>query len=153
MIEEPDRWAEDFVAAGCGTVIVHAETDHHLHRTLGSIRDTGAAAGVALNPSTPLGAVEHVLDEVDLLVLMTVNPGFGGQAYIEAVEPKIREARAMLDERGLATPIEVDGGIKPATIRRARAAGAEHFIAGSAILGHPDGKAAAVAGLRAALEA
>lgn len=153
MIEEPDRWAEDYVAAGCSTVIVHAETDHHLHRTLGSIRGTGAAAGVALNPSTPLGAVEHVLDEVDLLVLMTVNPGFGGQAYIEAVEAKIRDARRMLDDRGRGTPIEVDGGIKPTTIRRAHDAGAEHFIAGSAILAHPDGKAAAVAELRAALEA
>lgn len=153
MVEEPDRWIEDFVAAGCSTVIVHAETDRHLHRTLGAIRDTGADAGVALNPSTPMGAVEHVLGEIDLLVLMTVNPGFGGQAYIEAVETKVREARGLLDERGLSVPIEVDGGIKPHTIGRARAAGAEHFIAGSAILAHPDGKTAAVAELRAALEA
>lgn len=153
MVEEPERWIEGFVSAGCGTVIVHAETDRHLHRTLGAIRDAGARAGVALNPSTPLGAVEHVLSELDLLVLMTVNPGFGGQRYIDGIEPKIRDARRMLDAGGATTPIEVDGGMKPTTIGRAAAAGAEHFIAGSAILGHPDGKAAAVAELRAALAA
>ncbi len=151
MVEHPTTAAASFAEAGCEIVIVHAETAQHLHRLLGSIRDAGARPGVALNPATPLSAVDGVWEEMDLLVLMTVNPGFGGQTYIQAVERKIKEARRVIDERNLDVRIEVDGGIKPHTIGRARRAGAEDFIAGSAILGHPEGKAAAVAGLRAAL--
>ena len=153
MIEHPATAVADYASAGCELIIVHAETATHLHRLLGTIREAGARPGVALNPATPLSDIDGVWEELDLLVLMTVNPGYGGQAYIPAVERKISEARRVIDDRGLDVRIEVDGGIKPHTIGSARAAGAEDFIAGSAILGHPEGKAAAVAGLWAALEA
>jgi len=151
MVEAPERWVASFVEAGCATVIVHAEADRHLHRTLSLIRDLGAHAGVALNPSSPLEAVTGVVDLVDLLVVMTVNPGFGGQSYLTSMEHKVAAARALFDAGGHDIPIEVDGGIKASTIGGAYRAGARRFIAGSAILGHPDGKAAAVAELRAAL--
>lgn len=151
MIEDPARWALDYVAAGCATVIVHVETDPHLHRTLAAIRDAGAGAGVALNPSTSLDAIANVVDLIDLLVVMTVNPGFGGQAYIASMEPKITAARRLLDDAANPAPVEVDGGIKPSTIAAAHRAGARRFIAGSAILAHPDGKATAVRELRDAL--
>lgn len=151
MVEDPDPWLEPFVEAGCATVIVHAEAARHLHRTLARIRSLGAAAGVALNPSTGLEAVRHVLDLVDLLLVMTVNPGFGGQAYLASMEPKIAEARALLDAAGSGAALEVDGGIGPATIGRARAAGADTFVCGSSITAHPAGAAAAVAELRDAL--
>ncbi len=151
MIEEPDRWLPAYIRAGCETVIVHAEACPHLHRTLTTIRTLGAQAGVALNPATPLDAIRHVLREIDLLLVMTVEPGFGGQSYIAAMETKIDEARRMVDPAGLAVQIEVDGGINPSTVAGAREAGADLFVAGSAILAHPRGKRWAVNELRDAL--
>jgi ribulose-phosphate 3-epimerase len=151
MIDEPDRWLDDYVGAGCDTVIVHVEACRHLHRALSAIRGLGAKAGAALNPATPLEVIRHVLDQIDLLLIMTVNPGFGGQAYIGAMEPKITEARRMIDGGGLDVSIEVDGGISPRTAPGARQAGAELLVAGSSILGHPEGKRAGVAGLRRSL--
>jgi ribulose-phosphate 3-epimerase len=151
MVEDPDPWLEPFVAAGCATVIVHAEATRHLHRTLARIRSLGAAAGVALNPATPLDAVRHVLYAVDLLLVMTVDPGFGGQTYLASMERKIAEARDLIDREGTETALEVDGGIGPATIGGARRAGADTFVAGSAIAGHPAGPAEAVRQLRTVL--
>jgi ribulose-phosphate 3-epimerase len=151
MIEEPERWFGAYVEAGCQTVIPHAETTDDLPGLLVAIRDAGAKAGVALNPETGLDALDGAVDLIDLLVVMTVHPGFGGQGYLAEMESKITAARRLLDAAGNPAPIEVDGGIKAHNIARAAAAGAEHFISGSGILGHPDGKAAAVAELRAAL--
>ncbi|MGH2578499.1 MAG: ribulose-phosphate 3-epimerase [Actinomycetota bacterium] len=152
MVDEPDRWIEPFAEAGCDTVIVHQEACPHLHRTLSLIRALDVRAGVALNPATPIDCVRHVLDMVDLLVVMTVNPGFGGQSYIAAMEKKVAEARDLIDRSGFGTTIEVDGGISVATAAGAEKAGAEFLVAGSAILGHAEGKRAAVAELRRCLE-
>lgn len=151
MVLTPDVLAERYVEAGCSRLIVHAEACPHLHRTLGNVAALGATAGVALNPATPVSAVAHVLDLVDLVLVMTVNPGFGGQSYIAAMEPKIQELRALLDARGLADTvnIEVDGGIGPATIAGAAAAGANVLIAGTALYRDELGLAHAVADLRA----
>lgn len=151
MIERPDEVLEDYRDAGCDTLIVHAEACTHLHRTLTRIRSLGAHAGVALNPATPLEAIRSVLDEVDLVLIMTVNPGFGGQAYIASMERKIAEARGSIDNLGLEALIEVDGGISAATAPGARAAGADLFVSGSAILSHVEGRGAAVRNLRVAL--
>ncbi|GAA5114144.1 ribulose-phosphate 3-epimerase [Pseudonocardia adelaidensis] len=150
MVEDPDPMLSRWVDAGCGIVIVHAEATRHLHRTLGRIRDLGARAGVALNPATPLAAVEHVLDQVDLLLVMTVNPGFGGQAYLAGMEPKIAAARSEIDRRGLAVELEVDGGIGPATIAGVARAGARVFCAGSALFSGPGTMFDRAAGMRAA---
>jgi len=152
MVEEPDRWLEPFAAAGCDTLIVHQEACRHLHRTLTQIRALDVLAGVALNPATPIECVRHVLDQVDVLLVMTVNPGFGGQSYIAAMEEKVAEARHLIDRSRFATTIEVDGGISAATVAGAWKAGAELLVAGSAILGHAEGKQAAVAELRRCLE-
>jgi ribulose-phosphate 3-epimerase len=152
MLEEPDQWLESFAAAGCDTVIVHQEACPHLHRTLSLIRALDVRAGVALNPATPIACVRHVLDQVDLLLVMTVNPGFGGQSYIAAMEEKVAEARNLIDRSGVGTTIEVDGGISVTTAAGAWRAGAEFLVAGSAILGHAEGKRAAVAELRRCLE-
>lgn len=151
MVLTPDVLAERYVEAGCSRLIVHVEACPHLHRTLGNVAALGATAGVALNPATPVSAVAHVLDLVDLVLVMTVNPGFGGQSYIAAMEPKIQELRALLDARGLADTvnIEVDGGIGPATIAGAAAAGANVLIAGTALYRDELGLAHAVADLRA----
>lgn len=151
MVEDPDRWIEPFAAAGCDTLIVHQEASPHLHRTLSQIRALDVQAGVALNPATPLECVRHVLHQADLLLVMTVEPGFGGQPYIAAMEQKVAEARILIDRSGSDTRIEVDGGISAATAAGARRAGAELLVAGSAILGHPEGKRAAVAELRRSL--
>ena len=150
MVLSPDVMAQRFVEAGCQRLIVHAETCTHLHRTLENIRSLGATAAVALNPATPASTVEHVLDLVDMVLVMTVNPGFGGQAYIATMEPKIREVRAMIEARGLSDRVhlEVDGGISPATIAGAAAAGANVLIAGSALYRDPLGLGHAVAELR-----
>jgi ribulose-phosphate 3-epimerase len=154
MVLEPDELMQKYVDAGCEVVIVHAEACTHLHRTLDSIRDAGAKAGVALNPHTPLDAVRHVLDLTDLLLVMTVNPGFGGQAYIATMEPKIAEAAALIEASGHDVELEVDGGISPDTVGGAAAAGARILVAGSALYKHEGGLADAVATLRArALEA
>jgi len=149
MVVNPDELLPRYIEAGCELVIVHAEACTHLHRTLGRIRDLGARSGVALNPHTPADVVAHVLAEVDLILPMTVNPGFGGQKYIAAVEPKIAELRRMIDESGYAIELEVDGGITDATITGAAAAGADVFISGSWMYSYADGKAAAVKTLRA----
>ncbi|GAA3101507.1 ribulose-phosphate 3-epimerase [Pseudonocardia yunnanensis] len=152
MVVEPDALVGEMVDAGCELVIVHAEACVHLHRTLGAIRDRGARSGVAVNPATPLTAVEHVLDIVDLLLVMTVNPGFGGQPYLASMEPKIAAARRLIGRSGQRIELEVDGGIGPATIGGAARAGADVFCAGSALYRHPDGLAAAVTELRECAE-
>jgi ribulose-phosphate 3-epimerase len=148
MVANPDELLPRYIEAGCELVIVHAEACTHLHRTLARIRDLGARSGVALNPHTPADTVEHVLAEVDLLLPMTVNPGFGGQRYIAAMEPKIAQLRRMIDASGYSIELEVDGGITDATIAGAAKAGADVFISGSWMYAHADGKAAAVKTLR-----
>ena len=153
MVHTPDELAPRYVEAGCSRLIVHAEACTHLHRTLGNIESLGARAAVALNPATPASAVAHVLDLVDLVLVMTVNPGFGGQAYISTMEPKIAEIRRMIDDAGLAVDLEVDGGIGPATIQGATAAGANVLVAGSALYRDPEGLGHAVAELRSLAEA
>jgi ribulose-phosphate 3-epimerase len=150
MVEDPDPMLPRWVEAGCELVIVHAEATAHLHRTLGRIRELGARPGVALNPATPMSAVEHALDLADLLLVMTVNPGFGGQAYLAGMEPKIAAARAEIDRRGLAIELEVDGGIGPATIGAAARAGARVFCAGSALFTGPGTMADRAHAMRAA---
>jgi ribulose-phosphate 3-epimerase len=147
MIVEPEEYVEAFAQAGATYVSVHAEVSPHLHRTLQLIRAAGARPAVALNPSTPLCALEYVLDDCELVLCMTVNPGFGGQTYIDAVTEKVRRLRKMADERGQALEIEVDGGIKADTAAEAAAAGANVFVAGTAVFGARD-YAAAVRGLR-----
>jgi ribulose-phosphate 3-epimerase len=150
MVLTPDTMAERYVEAGCSRLIVHAETSVHLHRTLENVNSLGASAAVALNPATPASAVAHVLDLVDLVLVMTVNPGFGGQAYLATMEPKIAEVRRMLDAAGYAetVDIEVDGGIGPDTIQGAVRAGANVLIAGSALYRDPGGLEHAVSQLR-----
>ena len=151
MIADPGRYVEQFGKAGNERLIVHVEACTHLHRVLQQIKAEGLQAGVALNPATPLEVVENVLDLVDTVLIMTVNPGFGGQHFIATMIPKIREAAAHIAERQLAVRIEVDGGITPDTIRSVYDAGARKFVAGTAVAHHPRGKAAAIAELRAAL--
>jgi ribulose-phosphate 3-epimerase len=153
MVEEPDELAARYVEAGCELLIVHAEACRHLHRTLGHLRTLGARPAVALNPATPASAIAHVLDLVDLVLVMTVNPGFGGQDYIATMEPKVAEVRRMVLEGGHDVDVEVDGGIGPATISGAAAAGANVLVAGSALYRDPAGLAHAVAELRALAEA
>jgi ribulose-phosphate 3-epimerase len=151
MVLTPDVMAEQYVKAGCSRLIVHTEACSHLHRTLANIRNMGATAGVALNPATPASAIEHVLDLVDMVLVMTVNPGFGGQSYISTMEPKIREVRNMIEAAGLgdAVHLEVDGGISATTVAGAASAGANVLIAGSALFKHPGGLEAAVTEIRA----
>ncbi len=153
MVTNPDLLLENYVNAGCELVIVHAETCTHLHRTLASIHELGARAGVALNPATPLDCMRHVIDLTDLILVMTVNPGFGGQAYIASMEPKITEARQLIEASGRPVELEVDGGIGPHTIAGAAAAGADVLVAGSALFRDPEGLEHAVADLRARAEA
>ncbi|QGG95750.1 ribulose-phosphate 3-epimerase [Actinomarinicola tropica] len=153
MVEDPDLLAARYVEAGCGMLIVHAETARHLHRTLGAIRDMDASPAVALNPSTPVDAVRHVLDLVDMVLVMTVNPGFGGQDYIATMEPKVAELRRLIVEGGYDVDIEVDGGIGPGTIGGAASAGANVLVAGSALYRDPEGLGHAVSDLRARAEA
>lgn len=148
MIDNPDVLIPSFVNAGCEIIIVHAETTRHLHRTLSLVKDLGASAAVALNPSTPITEVEHVVDLMDMLLVMTVNPGFGGQSYISTMEPKVRAARSLLDTADHWIDLEVDGGISSSTIGGAAAAGANVMISGSWMFKHADGLAAAVGELR-----
>jgi ribulose-phosphate 3-epimerase len=148
MVVNPGELLAAYIDAGCELIIVHAEACTHLHRTLARIRELGARSGVALNPHTPADVVAHVLAETDLILAMTVNPGFGGQAYIPAVEPKIARLRRMIDESGHAIELEVDGGITAGTIGGAAAAGADVFISGSWMYGCSEGKAVAVKRLR-----
>jgi ribulose-phosphate 3-epimerase len=153
MVEQPDELAGRYVEAGCELLIVHAEACLHLHRTLGHIRELGGKAGVALNPSTPVDAIAHVLDLVDLVLVMTVNPGFGGQAYIGTMEPKVAAVRELVLQGGHDVDLEVDGGIGPATIQGAAAAGANVLVAGSALYRDPQGLEHAVSELRSLAEA
>lgn len=148
MIEQPDHMLAQFVKAGCSRLIVHAEACLHLHRTLGAIGELGASAAVALNPASPIDLVAHVLDLVDMVLVMTVNPGFGGQRYLGSMEPKITATRALLDTADRWIDLEVDGGISAETIEHAARAGANVFISGSALFAHPDGLAAGVDELR-----
>jgi ribulose-phosphate 3-epimerase len=138
MIENPDRYIEDFIRAGADLVTVHAETCPHLHRSISLIKEKGALAGVALNPATPPDVLEYVLPDLDLILLMTVNPGFGGQSFIPGVFPKIRAVRRMLDEGGHGAELQVDGGINRDTAAAVVAAGATVLVAGSAIFGQAD---------------
>lgn len=147
MIVEPERYVGDFVRAGAATVGVQVEACVHLHRTVAQIREAGARACVVLNPATPAAAVEVVLGDVDQVLVMTVNPGFGGQKFIASMLPKIETIRRWIDERGLDVRLEVDGGIAPGTIALASRAGADAFVAGTAVFGAGD-YAAAIAGLR-----
>jgi len=133
MISEPDYFIEDFAEAGASIITVHAEALNHLHRTIQLIRDKGVRPGVVLNPATPLGVVKYVLDQLDMVVLMTVNPGFEAQKFIPEVIPKIRRLRKMVNDLNLSLEIEVDGGIDPEIIGRVSSAGADVFVAGSAI--------------------
>jgi ribulose-phosphate 3-epimerase len=153
MVETPDLLVERWIESGCERLIVHAETATHLHRTLGHVRAAGAVAGVAINPATSSSAVANVLDLVDLVLVMTVNPGFGGQRYIATMEPKIAEVRAMIDRAGLDVDVEVDGGLDPQTVTGAVRAGANVIVAGSALYRDPEGLEHAVTTLRAAAEA
>jgi ribulose-phosphate 3-epimerase len=148
MVVEPEKYFDDFAAAGASGLTIHAEATPHLHRQLGRIRELGCRAGVALNPATPLGAVSEVVPEIELLLIMTVNPGFGGQEFIPYSVDKIRRARLMLDEDESRAALEVDGGIARDTIREVFAAGADTFVAGNAIFGSRDPKAE-IAALRA----
>ena len=138
MITDPDRYLKDFIEAGADWVTVHVETCVPLHRTLACIKDLGRKAGAVLNPATSLATLDYVLAEVDLVMLMSVNPGFGGQSFIPSAIDKIRRLRQMLDAVNPAAGIEVDGGIGPATIEAVAEAGANIFVAGSAIYGQTD---------------
>jgi ribulose-phosphate 3-epimerase len=150
MIEAPERYLEAFCAAGATGLTVHVETCPHLSRTLQQIKELGCRAGVTLNPSTPASALQEVLADVDLVLVMTVNPGFGGQAFMERMLSKIERVRAMLDQIGSGAELEVDGGIDSRTAPLVVRAGADVLVAGSAIFGSAAGIAAAIAGLRAA---
>lgn len=138
MIVEPERYLDDFRKAGADILTVHAEACPHLHRTIQHIRSTGAKPSVALNPATPLSAVEWVLEDLSMVLLMSVNPGFGGQHYVPQVTRKIAELKATVDARKLTLDIEVDGGIKPDNVAEPAQAGANVFVAGSAVFGEKD---------------
>lgn len=133
MVQDPERYIEEFVKCGADSVTVHAECCRHLERTLTEIRALGVKSGVALNPATPLNVLEYVLEKTDMVLIMTVNPGFGGQAFIENSLEKIRRLRAVIQERGCRTDIEVDGGINQDTLPRVLEAGANVIVAGSAV--------------------
>lgn len=157
MIEEPERYLEAFVEAGAGVLTVHVEASVHLHRTVTRIRELGARAGVSLNPSTPAVALEAIAPEIDRVLVMTVNPGFGGQPFIEACVGKIRQARGLLETRGRpGWDLEVDGGVSPDNARRIVEAGANVLVAGAAVFGRgPDDRgrhAERIAAIRAAAE-
>ena len=151
MIVEPDRYVEAFIDAGASVVTVHAEACTHLDRVVQLIKSRGVMAGVALNPHTPETVLDYVLDELDMVLVMSVNPGFGGQSLIERVFPKIERVRAEVERRGLSTLIQVDGGVKAHNAKRFTDAGADVLVSGSGVYGQPD-RAAAIADLRAAVE-
>jgi ribulose-phosphate 3-epimerase len=149
MIEDPDRFIEDFISAGAAMISVHVEVLPHLHRTIHYIKALGARAGVAINPSTPVGALEEIAPDLDHVLVMSVNPGFGGQTFIPRSESKIRAIRQLLDRHGNAAPIEVDGGVDLSNAARIVAAGASILVAGNSIFGTADA-AQATRELRAA---
>ncbi len=152
MIEQPERYVPDFVRAGASNITVHAETCPHLHRIVQQIHDLGIQAGVSLNPATPLGVLEEILPYVDMVLLMTVNPGFGGQSFIETMYDKVRRLRQWVNELGLSVDIEVDGGVNVETVGQVVRAGANVLVAGSAIFAAPEGVTKAIAGLREAIK-
>lgn len=147
MIETPEKYVAEFAAAGADLICVHAEAVVHLHRVIQQIREQGKKTGVALNPASSLSLIEEILPDVDMVLLMTVNPGFGGQAFISGMTDKVRRLREMINQRGLATPIQVDGGINAQTAPQVIAAGANILVAGSAVFGAQD-YAAAIRALR-----
>jgi ribulose-phosphate 3-epimerase len=152
MVHEPTWLVPQFVDAGCETLILHAEANEHLHRALANVRTAGARPAVALNPATPPEAIEYVLDLVDQVLVMTVNPGFGGQRYIETMEPKIASIRQRIIDRKLDVDIEVDGGIHPGTVEGASRSGANLLVAGSGLFDDPAGLTHAVDELRSLAE-
>jgi ribulose-phosphate 3-epimerase len=151
MIVEPERYLEDFAKAGADVLVVHAEACRHLHRVVQQIRGLGKKAGVSLNPHSPINVLDVVLPELSSVLIMTVNPGFGGQAFIPGVVPKIRALRDEIDRRGLSVEIAVDGGISPETAATVTEAGARVLVAGAAVFGKPD-YAQAIRDIRAAAE-
>ena len=151
MIVEPERYVDDFARAGADIISVHQEACLHLHRTVQHIKQLGKRAGVVLNPGTPLSSLEDLLDEVDLILLMSVNPGFGGQRFIAASTDKVRRLRELLDARDSTVVLEIDGGIDPHTAPQAVAAGARMLVAGSAVFGASGGPAQGLKRLRDSL--
>ena len=152
MVEPVDRIIPDFANAGASYITFHPEASTHVHRTLGLIRDQGCKAGLVFNPATPLSWLEHVIEDLDMVLLMSVNPGFGGQAFIESSLEKLREARQMIEASGREIRLEIDGGVKTNNIREIAAAGADTFVAGSAIFGSDD-YAATIAEMKAEIAA
>jgi ribulose-phosphate 3-epimerase len=152
MIEEPDRFLEAFADVGTDSILVHQEGAIHLHRTIHRIKSLGKRAGVAINPATPPGMLEEILPDVDLVLVMTVNPGFGGQEFIHTMLPKIRRVRKMIDQVKPECELEVDGGIEPHTAPLVVEAGARVLVAGSAVFHVPDGVAAGIERLRASVK-
>lgn len=150
MIKPVDRIIPDFAAAGADWITFHPEASEHIHRSLQLVRDQGCRTGLVFNPATPLHHLDHVMDMVDMVLLMSVNPGFGGQAFIPATLDKLRDARARIDASGRAIRLEVDGGIKAGNIREVAEAGADTFVTGSALFGQQD-YAAAIAAMRSEL--
>jgi ribulose-phosphate 3-epimerase len=148
MIENPDAILQAFAEAGSDTLIVHWEGNANLHRTIHEIRRLGKKAGVAINPATPASVLTEILPDVDLVLVMTVNPGFGGQRFIDSTLEKLRQVRQMIDDAGLACELEIDGGVDPQTAPRGVAAGANVLVAGSSVFGAPGGIAAAMERLR-----
>ena len=151
MIVEPERYVEAFAEAGADIIVVHAEACNHLHRVIQQIKGLGKRAGVSFNPATPISTLVYVLNDLDLVLLMSVNPGFGGQSFIESVLPKITAVRKMIDASGRPIDLEVDGGINAANIRAVADAGADVFVAGSAVFNGTDYRAT-IAALRSKLE-
>src|SRR6185312_5135504 len=151
MIVEPERYVPDFASAGADVLIVHQEASVHLHRTIQQIKGLGKKAGVAINPATPLAVLQEILNDVDLVLCMTVNPGFGGQEFIPSMLSKIERLRVMIQQHGATCDLEVDGGIHAATAPQVVRAGANVLVAGSAVYGDPQGVAAGIATLRAAV--
>jgi ribulose-phosphate 3-epimerase len=151
MIVEPERYVEDFARAGADLIIVHQEVSPHLHRTIQAIHRLNKRAGVAINPATPLAMLQEILGDVDLVLCMTVNPGFGGQDFIPTMLPKIERLRAMIQQHGAHCDLEVDGGIHTETALQAVRAGANVLVAGSAVFDEAAGPAAGIAKLRAAI--
>lgn len=138
MIENPDNYIKDFVDAGCDMIVVHEEACTHLHRTIQNIKSFNVKAGVALNPTTPIENIKYILNDIDMVLIMTVNPGFGGQSFIGTMVDKIKELKALIDEKGLDVDIQVDGGIKPSNVSEVVKAGANVIVAGSAIFNSDD---------------
>jgi len=151
MVEPVDRLIPDFAKAGASYITFHPEASHHVHRTLGLIRDQGCKAGLVFNPATPLTWLEHVIEDLDMVLVMSVNPGFGGQKFIVSALDKLRQARQMIDESGRDIRLEIDGGVKVDNIGEIAAAGADTFVAGSAIFG-TDNYAATIGAMRSEIE-